>query len=148
MTDSLAMLILGAGFLGLLLGLVLYIVYVIGCWKIFTKAGEPGWKSIIPLYNSYIVYRIAGRSKLFIAVVVLTIVNALLPKGDDVSILISLLALLISLALLVISWLKNKSLAEAFGHGTGFAIGLLLIPFVFNIILGFDSSEYTQPVEM
>ena len=46
-------LILGGSIFILLLVIALYVVYVIGLWKLFKKAGKQGWEAIIPFYNTY-----------------------------------------------------------------------------------------------
>ena len=54
-----------AGIVSTLVALAIYVLQIIGWWKIFTKAGEAGWKSLIPLYNLYILYKIRWESKYF-----------------------------------------------------------------------------------
>src|SRR6266566_1470050 len=74
-------------------------------WKVFTKAGEPGWAAIIPIYNYVVLDRIAGRPGWWLL----------------------LWILLGPIAYIVISF----DLAKRFGKGAGFAIGLILLPFIF-----------------
>lgn len=101
--------------------LSIYVLLVIAWWKIFQKAGEAGWKSLIPLYNTYILFKISwGNGWLF-------------------------LLGFIPVVSLVMTIIMDVKLSRAFGHGTGFAIGLFLIPNIFTLILGFDSSTYLGP---
>lgn len=58
--------------------LIFYIVLVIANWKIFTKAGEAGWKSIIPIYNGYILYKISWKTSVFWITVVLALIGGIL----------------------------------------------------------------------
>lgn len=96
----------------------LWVLTIIGKWKMFEKAGEPGWASIIPFYADYKLYRIAwGNGWLFLL--------ALVPV---VNIVVSV----------IVCW----KLAQAFGKGMGFTIGMFLLPSLFYIILGFDGSQY------
>ena len=101
--------------------LSIYVLLVIAWWNIFQKAGEAGWKSLIPLYNTYILFQISwGNGWLF-------------------------LLGFIPVVSLVVTIIMNVKLSRAFGHGTGFAIGLILIPNLFTLILGFDNSTYLGP---
>jgi len=102
-----------------LIALALIIVMIAGLWKTFVKAGKPGWGVLIPIYNIYLMVKIAGRPGWW------------------------LLLLLIPLVNFVIGVILNFDIAKKFGKGVGFAIGLLLFPFVFFAILGFGDSTYT-----
>ena len=98
---------------------------IIANWKIFTKAGEAGWKSLIPIYSSVILYRIAGISPWLILLYLLVWVPVIGP--------------LISLGLTIYLMIN---LANAFGKSTGFAVGLILLNTIFIMILAFGNSEY------
>ncbi|MCI8508790.1 MAG: hypothetical protein HFJ06_09550 [Lachnospiraceae bacterium] len=98
--------------------LALLVLSIVAFWRIFTKAGEPGWASIVPFYNIYVLYKIAfGNGWYF-------------------------LTLLIPLANAVFGIMLYFKLAKAFGHGPGFGFGLLFLNPIFILILAFDSSEY------
>ncbi len=97
-------------------------VFAIVCmWKIFTKAGQPGWASIIPFYNYYVLFEIAwGNGLLFLLL--------LIPVANFV--------------VMIILWVK---LSQSFGYSAAFAIGLLFLPIIFLPILAFGSSRYIGP---
>ena len=99
--------------------LALYIIGVIGMWKMFEKAGREGWKSLIPIYNLYVLTEISGQNGLLFLLILIPGVGALIW-----SIMVAI------------------KLAPAFGKDTGFAIGLILLPFVFYLILGFGKDQY------
>ena len=99
--------------------LALYIIAVIGMWKMFEKAGREGWKSLIPIYNMYVLTEISGQSGWMF-----------------------LLCLIPGVGALIWSIMVSIKLAPAFGKDTGFAIGLILLPFVFYLILGFGKDQY------
>lgn len=101
---------------------------IIAMWRIFTKAGKPGWASIIPVYNCVVLFQIAGISPWFL----LILIGALIP-------IVNIFA---GIAMVVISILLDIKLAKAFGKGTGFAVGLIFLPFIFQLILAFGKSEY------
>src|SRR5580765_6652239 len=90
-------------------------------WKIFTKAGQPGWACIIPIYNLYIWCKIVGRPWWWILLMLIPLVN-----------------FIIAIILLI-------DLAKSFGKGVGFGIGLLLLGIIFFPILGFGSAQYQGP---
>jgi hypothetical protein len=108
---------LGGG-IGCVIGLAVLAVVVAGMWKVFEKAGQPGWAAIIPIYNVYVLTQIAGRDIVWFILALIPIVNFV--------------------AAIVIS----IDVARKFGQGTGFGIGLALFPFIFYPILGFGDARY------
>ena len=90
-------------------------------WKIFTKAGQPGWACIIPIYNLYVWCKIVGRPWWWLLLMLIPFVN-----------------FIIAIILLI-------DLAKSFGKGVGFGIGLLLLSVIFFPILGFGSAQYQGP---
>ena len=105
--------------------LAVAILQIIAMWKIFTKAGEKGWKSIIPIYNLVTLFKISGLSPWLILVYLL---GAIPIVGG-----------IICLILLIY---QANSLAKAFGKDVGYTIGLILLPTIFYMILGFGKSQY------
>ena len=104
-----------------ILTLVFTVLMVVACWKIFTKAGEPGWASIVPIYNIFVWLRIAGKPGWWILLLFVPLVN------------------------IVVSIFVAAGLAKAFGKGMAFVFGLILLPFIFYLILAFGSDEYRNP---
>ena len=120
----------------LMIAFAWWLLQIIANWRIFTKAGEAGWKSIIPIYGDYISYKIAWQPAYFWLTLVLGIVSSCLQgtlETND-SLMISILA--------IISIMYSVKLARAFGRGTGFAIGLIFLPPIFMLILGFGDDRY------
>ncbi len=105
----------------LFLELVLITLVVVGLWKLFTKAGKPGWAAIIPIYNLIVMIQIAGKSGWWILLYFIPIVN------------------------IVVSVLVMMGLAKNFGRGVGTVLGLIFLPMIFLLILGFGDAEY-RPV--
>ena len=101
---------------------VILIVLIVANWKLFAKAGQPGWASIIPIYNLVILLQIVGRPTWWIAAILFCP-----PVG------------------LVFSVIMMVDLAKSFGKGGGFAAGLILLGFIFFPILAFGSSQYQGP---
>ena len=124
--------------------IVLYIVYVVGLAKMFNKMGEAGWKAIIPLLNTYVVYDRVWKALYFFVVIVIGIVASLLAKGSNE--FLHTLGSLCTIAVYIFGIIRNYKLSKAFGHGAGMAIVLTLFPFIGTLILGYGSDTY-QPVE-
>ncbi len=128
----------------ILVALLLLVVQIVACWKVFEKAGEPGWKAIIPVYSEYVLYKIAWDVKPFWILIGAAVVNMLLcwipVVGTIIGFIVGSLAIIIEVSCYV-------KLSKAFGHGGWFAVGLLLLSPVFIMILGFENSEYLGPQE-
>ena len=115
-----------------LLVVAYFVISIIANWKIFTKAGQPGWAAIVPFYKQYIEFKIYwGNGWLFLVPIVLTAL-AFVP----------LLGQLLILANLVITVVTQYKKAVSFGQGVGFTIGLVLVNPIFNMILGFGQYQY------
>lgn len=119
-----------------------YVLQVVAYWQIFEKAGEPGWKAIIPLYNTYTQYKFTWDTNFFWFVLFGSLIGGLLNSFDG---MISALGSLILLGVSVVNIIALNKLAKAFGHGTGFTIGLVFLNPIFKLILGFSGDEYIGP---
>jgi hypothetical protein len=108
--------VLGVAFLAFMCAFTLLLI--VSVWKVFTKAGKPGWASIIPIYNLIVMLEITGKPIWWIVLFLIPFVNFVA-------------AILLSLAL-----------SEKFGKSTGFGIGLALVSFVFFPILAFGDARY------
>ena len=113
--------------------LAIAIVQIIGMWKVFKKADQPGWVSLIPIYNQYILCKVVGVNPWWILAVILSPILNIIP------VLGSLLSMAISIYFLI---LLCVSTARSFGKDDGFAVGLALLAPVFYCILGFGDSKY------
>ena len=124
-----------------------WILQIIANWRIFIKAGEDGWKSIIPIYGDYISYKIAWQPAYFWLTFILGIVSSYLQGTLETgeSLTVYMLVILIKIILVVISIMYSIKLARAFGRGTGFAIGLIFLQPIFMLILGFGDDRYYGP---
>jgi hypothetical protein len=95
------------------------LILIISLWKIFTKAGKPGWAAIVPIYNMIVMLEIACK-----------------PIWWFILLLIPLVNIIVIIIVLI-------ELAKRFGKGVGFAIGMLILPFIFYPMLAFGDSKYT-----
>ena len=131
----------------LMIAFAWWLLQIIANWRIFTKAGEAGWKSIIPIYGDYISYKIAWQPAYFWLTFILGIVSSYLQGTLETgeSLTVYVLVILIKIILVVISIMYSIKLARAFGRGTGFAIGLIFLQPIFMLILGFGDDRYYGP---
>lgn len=98
--------------------LVLGLLMIVSLWKVFEKAGQPGWASIVPVYNLITLFKIAGKEWWSVFLVLIPIYN---------------------IVVLVQMW---HAISLAFGKSTGFTVGLVLAGMVFVPILAFSDAEY------
>ena len=140
-------LLAGMGMAFVFILLVLGVLLIIAHWKMFTKAGEPGWKSIIPIYSDFILFRLVWDVQNFWIYLGLTFGASLLSnigQSTENNILLFLAGIVAIGALL---WYVRLSLntAKAYGKSTGFGVGLILLPNIFTLILGFGDARYVGP---
>lgn len=105
----------------LVVWLAIVVLIIAGMWKVYTKAGQPGWGAIIPIYNTYLLLKIGGRPWWW------------------------LLLLLIPIVSFVIFLIVSLDVAKSFGKGALFGVGLFFLAPIFYCILGFGSAQYQGP---
>lgn len=136
-----SMMLLGGIYL--IFALVWWILQIIANWNIFTKAGEAGWKTLIPIYGDYVSYKIAWQTSYFWLSFILGIVASYVSSANlNESMFLAMIATLLRIVIAVINIMYCIKLSRAFGHGIGFAIGLILLQPIFLLILGFGSDPY------
>lgn len=107
---------------GIAIAYVAVIVLVIaGLWRIFTKAGHPGWAAIIPFYNYYVILKIVGRPGWWLVWYFIPVANLIVA--------------------IIVLW----ELAKSFAKSAGWFWGMLLLPIIFIPLLGFGDSRYAGP---
>lgn len=123
------------------------ILSLVAYWHIYSKAGEEGWKAIIPIYATYILYKLTWDLKMFwIMFGCCTAGFFMLFLGVATGlILVGFLGLIVVITGFVISFFQRHALSTSFGHGLPFTLGLLFLTPVFLLILAFGSSEYQGP---
>ncbi len=123
---------------------LVYLV-VAGAWMMFQKAGEAGWKAIIPIYNMYIVYKICWNTSLFWVWFGISVFAAVFGfQTETTTGFAYIIAMVLSLVQMLIQVTCCYRLSFAFGHGLLYGLGLCFFPFIFTVILAFGSSAY-QP---
>ena len=111
----------GAAAVILVIYFAVIILVIAGMWKIFTKAGEDGWKAIIPIYNVWVLLRIVGRPGWWLILFFIPFVN------------------------FIIWIIVANDLSKSFGKGVGFTLGLVFLSPIFILILGFGDARYVGP---
>ena len=103
--------------------MAIFIAIIAGLWRVFEKAGKPGWAAIIPIYNLIVLLEIAGKPLWWIVLFIIPLVN------------------------LVAAVLVGLAVAQKFSKSDAFGIGLGLLGFIFYPILGFGEAQYqTAPM--
>ena len=103
----------------------LVVISIIANWKIYSKAGEPGWACLVPIYANVVQFKIVGLNPWLLLLYLIPFVNF---------VVIAVFAIVVPFRL-----------AKSFGKDLGWGFGLWLLPFIFNLILAFGSSEYVGP---
>jgi hypothetical protein len=102
----------------LLIELVAYLFFSICNYKLFTKAGRPGWAAFVPIYSTIVALDIAGKPAWWIVLMLIPLVN-----------------LIVGIIFLV-------AFIGAYGKGGGYVLGTLLLPVIFLPMLAFGGSQY------
>ena len=107
---------------GVLVFFFLFFIFLLAAmWRVFAKAGQPGWASIIPIYNIYVMTKIGGKPGYW-----------------------TLLCLIPGLNIIFSIWLLNM-ISKSFGKDEGFTAGLIFLGIIFWPVLGFGSAKYLGP---
>jgi hypothetical protein len=111
-----------AGMTTLLVWLAIVVLLVVSMWRVFERAGQPGWMAIVPILNMYVLIKIAGKSGLLLLGLIIPVVN------------------------IVVAFIVAFGVAARFRRGQGFGIGLALLPFIFYPILAYvEDTALPQP---
>jgi len=107
------------------IGGIVYVAVIVfeiaALWMVFVKGGRPGWAAIIPIYNIYVMIKVAGRPGWWWILFIVPLVN------------------------IVIAIIVYLDLAKSFNRSTGFGVGLFFLSFIFIPILGFGPATYVGP---
>lgn len=98
--------------------LIYALIMIVALWRIFDKAGRPGWAALVPVYNVYTLLKVAGWSGWWLLVLLIPLVNV------------------------IVSVFVTYDLAKVFGKGFGYFLGLWFLSFIFLPVLGFGGARY------
>ena len=119
--EQLGLAAIGASVFMMAIVCAVVLLAIASMWKVFTKAGQPGWGALVPIYNYLLLIRIVGRPDIWVLFLLIPLVN------------------------IVIGIIVTIDLAKSFGKDVAYAIGLLILPVVFWPMLGFGSARYIGP---
>lgn len=147
----------GAVVANVIISLALTALAIIAYWRIFVKAGEEGWKAIIPFYNAYTAMKLFWKTSIFwigIGLGVGTSIGygmasygvvalAIYGGGGNAAVMVIgfILAFGCGITAFVLEIMFLNRVSKAFGHGAGFTVGLVFLNFIFILILAFGKSE-------
>ena len=109
----------------IIISLALGVFYIICGWRLFSKAGRPGWAILVPIYNLIVQFQVAKISPWLVLLYLLAIIP-----------------ILGSIVLLALNIYVSIKTCQAFNKGTGFIIGYIFLGFIFMPILALGNSEY------
>jgi hypothetical protein len=96
------------------------VIGIVSLWKIYTKAGQPGWTCIVPIYSFIVLMKIARQPLWHFFLYFIPFIN------------------------IYAAWKTVSGVSTGFGKGTGFALGLFFLPFIFYPIIAFGEAEYAK----
>jgi len=106
------------GMFPMIITLALCLLMLASMWRIFTKAGQPGWAILIPIYNAYVMLKVAGKPGWWLLLMLIPVVN------------------------LIVTILMLAGIAKNFGKGVGYVLGLIFFPILFYPMLAFGDAQY------
>lgn len=112
----------GLGIGVIILYLAIMVFYIFCMWKIFEKAGKPGWAAIVPIYSTIVLLEIVGKPWWWLLLMMIPYVGALIWG----------------------IWTINL-LSKSFGKGVGFTLGIIFLGFIFIPMLAFGGATYQGP---
>ena len=101
--------------------LAVVVLEIAAMWQVFSKAGQPGWAAIIPIYNTITMLKVVGRPLWWFVLLLIPLVN------------------------IVMWFMIALDLAKSFGRGTGFGVATFFFPYVTIPMLGFGGAQYQGP---
>jgi hypothetical protein len=107
--------------ISLLVSLAIVIFAVVIAWKVYAKAGKPGWAVLVPVYNLIAYLQMVGRPVWWILLFLVPFVN------------------------IIIAFLLCLDLAKSFGKSAGFGVGIFFLGPIFWAILAFSDAQYQGP---
>ncbi len=130
----------------IIISLVIEILKLIGTWKMLTKAGESGWKSLIPFYNQWTLCKVAGISPYWVLeIIVVSMINAVLNGILGSNVISGILSLIVYANTIYFWVILSISLAKSFGKDTGFGVATVFFSFITYPMMGMGSATYAGP---
>ena len=126
---------------------VMFVIRVVCRWRVFTKAGEKGWKALIPYYSNYVEFKFTWNALQGILWLVAFIVSGIIAATFEAGSIMSVIGSILGIYAIVLSLMQTHKLSQSFGHKIGFTLGLLFLNPIFMLILAFGKkSQYVGPI--
>ncbi len=149
MSTYLLSLLSGIGILAAIILIALMVLIIISTWLLLEKAGEKGWKSLIPFYCDYTLYKLVWQPKFYVIYFALSAVSFVAElladkvfAGTALAVVFAIIEIAFTILSVIVNFYFCRKLAFAFGKSSGFAIGLFFLYPIFLIILGLGKAEY------
>jgi Family of unknown function (DUF5684) len=107
----------------LVIWLAVFVLMIASMWKVFAKAGQPGWAAIVPIYNIFVMLRVAGKPMWWFILLLIPVVN------------------------IIVGIMVVHAVSVNFGKGVGFTLGLIFLSIIFLPVLAFGSAEYNPRMD-
>jgi hypothetical protein len=118
--------------------LIVFVLDVLGRWKMFEKAGENGWKAIIPFYNEYIQCKLTGVNVVWFWIILAGLLISWVP----------VLNIIYTIVTVYYRVLLCVSTAKSYNQDPAFGVGIFFLPQIFYLILGLGSAKYVGVTPM
>ena len=134
--------------IALAVSMLWFVLHVLGTWQLFRKAGKPAWRSIIPVLNIYDLFDIAWSGGMGVLFLLAVIADVGITAAGRVTALPSYtvwIQLALSILIIILALVMIHRLSKSFQRGFGTTLGLLFLPTLFRIILGYGAAVYAGP---
>ena len=134
--------------------IILALLMIIAMWRIFTKAGEKGWKCLIPIYNAYILWRIGWNMGKFWSVfagsLIVSVALAILSAMGRIGGILAMVAAIgWSIYVIYCTFKMAITMAHRFNKSTAFGVlGLVFFSVIGYPVLAFGSADYDEARDM
>lgn len=126
---------------------ILFAINLICRWRIFSKAGEKGWKSLIPYYGTYVEFKFTWSGLQGILMLGALIASNIITATCETGSFMTLIGAVLAFYAAVMALIQTHKLSQSFGHKFGFTLGLLFLNPIFMLILAFGKkSQYVGPI--
>ena len=123
--------------------IIWWVLQIVGNWKIFEKAGKPGWHSIVPFLNTYDEYDLCWNGGFgLLYLLALVVANSVSAEAAQESGMLTAVVGVAAVVALVLQIIESNKLAKSFGKGLGYTIFLIFFDRIARIILGFSDAKY------
>ena len=123
--------------------IIWWVLQIVGNWKIFEKAGKPGWHSIVPFLNTYDEYDLCWNGAFgLLYLLALVVANSVSAEAAQESGMLTAVVGAAAVVALVLQIIESNKLAKSFGKGLGYTIFLIFFDRIARIILGFSDAKY------